>query len=318
MKNLMNNQAINPTGAQKSSAFGNSYLFTGRRLDEKAGVYYYRNRYYNPNSGRFLHRDILGYFDALNLYHYTLNNPVSMTDPLGTSSVETQFAVYYNGIFYREELGAVKVAADFTCSSEDNVEANVNPRIVEPSKGPKQGIRAPVPIICENGKRGFKVEVHFEVYYEPKSWFDRVLKQGQDGGFIGLALYPFLGKGATAGATVGGGLSGLAVRAYDYHSFGVEADVTYQVCCCCNNLKGADKKSYLMVSQYKAIPIVTGKSLNNWASLGVFQDVSQPKCGWGFIDMHQGPSNLPPSWHIRDNGISNPNLNGVIWSYFRK
>ncbi|MFX0066947.1 MAG: RHS repeat-associated core domain-containing protein [Candidatus Hermodarchaeota archaeon] len=39
------------------SQFDNPYLFTGRRLDEKTGLYYYRARYYSPTIGRFLQRD---------------------------------------------------------------------------------------------------------------------------------------------------------------------------------------------------------------------------------------------------------------------
>ena len=42
------------------SAIGNAYLFTGRRYDPETGNYYYRNRYYNQNLGRFLQKDPLG------------------------------------------------------------------------------------------------------------------------------------------------------------------------------------------------------------------------------------------------------------------
>jgi len=39
------------------SAIGNSYMFTGRRYDKESGLYYYRARYYNSVSGRFLQMD---------------------------------------------------------------------------------------------------------------------------------------------------------------------------------------------------------------------------------------------------------------------
>ena len=65
------------------SAISNPYLFTGRRLDEESGIYYYRARMYDPNIGRFLQRDPLGYLDNMNLYAYCLNNSINFTDPYG-------------------------------------------------------------------------------------------------------------------------------------------------------------------------------------------------------------------------------------------
>lgn len=65
------------------SAFGNVYRFTGRRFDDKTGLYYNRNRYYEPTSGRFISRDPLGYPDSLNAYAYVRNNPANRVDPLG-------------------------------------------------------------------------------------------------------------------------------------------------------------------------------------------------------------------------------------------
>jgi RHS repeat-associated protein len=46
---------------QSSDPLGNHWTFTGRFLDEEAGLYYYRARYYDPATGRFLQRDPLGY-----------------------------------------------------------------------------------------------------------------------------------------------------------------------------------------------------------------------------------------------------------------
>jgi RHS repeat-associated protein len=65
------------------SAIGNPWMFTGRQLDEETGLYYYRNRYYDPAKGRFLQRDPDGYVDGLNLYQYVGRNPINSTDPMG-------------------------------------------------------------------------------------------------------------------------------------------------------------------------------------------------------------------------------------------
>ena len=40
-------------------------------------------RYYHPTLGRFINRDPNEYVDGLNLYNYTGNNPILLTDPMG-------------------------------------------------------------------------------------------------------------------------------------------------------------------------------------------------------------------------------------------
>ena len=49
----------------------------------QAGVYHYKARAYEPNLGRFLQTDPVGYDAGLNLYAYVANDPVNMTDPTG-------------------------------------------------------------------------------------------------------------------------------------------------------------------------------------------------------------------------------------------
>ncbi|TKB95631.1 MAG: hypothetical protein E8D41_00280 [Nitrospira sp.] len=59
------------------------YTFTGREFDSESGLYYYRERYYDPSIGRFIHADPLGILAGVNLYAYVNNNPAAFTDPLG-------------------------------------------------------------------------------------------------------------------------------------------------------------------------------------------------------------------------------------------
>ena len=66
-----------------TSAINNPYMFTGRRWDKETEIYHYRNRAYDPELGRFLQRDPLGYVDSMNLYSYVTNNPIRWIDPLG-------------------------------------------------------------------------------------------------------------------------------------------------------------------------------------------------------------------------------------------
>ncbi len=76
--------------ADGASDVANPVTFTGRRLDDESGLYYYRNRYYHGQLGRFVVRDPLGYVSPiLSLYTYTEANPTARDDPFGTDSEST-------------------------------------------------------------------------------------------------------------------------------------------------------------------------------------------------------------------------------------
>lgn len=75
--------AANGIDTFATSQTGNSYAYTGRRLDIETGFYYYRARYYSPQTGRFIQRDPLGYADGMGVYAYVGNNPINFVDPDG-------------------------------------------------------------------------------------------------------------------------------------------------------------------------------------------------------------------------------------------
>ncbi len=62
--------------------------YTGREQDKESGFYYYRARFYDPNTGRFLQKDpepgkVNFPSTIINSYIYVLNNPVNLLDPTG-------------------------------------------------------------------------------------------------------------------------------------------------------------------------------------------------------------------------------------------
>ncbi len=52
-------------------------------MTEPNGFYYMRARYYDPEVGRFISEDPIGFEGGINLYAYASNNPLLLIDPLG-------------------------------------------------------------------------------------------------------------------------------------------------------------------------------------------------------------------------------------------
>jgi len=80
----------NGTGIDISNnpAVNTSFTFTGREWDEDAGLYYYRARYYDASTGRFLQQDpdpgkVQNPMTVINKYAYAGNSPTKYVDPFG-------------------------------------------------------------------------------------------------------------------------------------------------------------------------------------------------------------------------------------------
>src|SRR5213080_185214 len=74
-------------------AYGNSagstrtrYGYTGRERDSLTGLLYYRARFYDPQLGRFISEDPIGFAGGINQFAYVGNNAPNENDPLGLCS----------------------------------------------------------------------------------------------------------------------------------------------------------------------------------------------------------------------------------------
>ena len=63
----------------------NRYVYTGREWDADLDLYYYRARWYDPDTKRFTQEDPV--FESTNRYMYVDNNPMVNTDPTGENPV---------------------------------------------------------------------------------------------------------------------------------------------------------------------------------------------------------------------------------------
>jgi RHS repeat-associated protein len=73
-----------------AGALTNPFQYTARELDSETGLYYYRARYYDPITGRFLSEDALetGGGDV-DFYRYSYDDPTNFTDPYGEQGTGT-------------------------------------------------------------------------------------------------------------------------------------------------------------------------------------------------------------------------------------
>jgi len=87
------NQDNQTTWEASYSAFGavdiatelvtNNHRFPGQYYDAESGLHYNWNRYYDPETGRYITSDPIGLGGGLNTYAYVGGNPLKFVDPYG-------------------------------------------------------------------------------------------------------------------------------------------------------------------------------------------------------------------------------------------
>jgi RHS repeat-associated protein len=91
--------------------FKQPYTYTSRGYDEETGLYFYRARYYDSTSGRFITEDPIRFAGGdVNFYAYVENNPVKFVDPFGLYIINIPSRETYGNMF---PSWAPKLLVDF-------------------------------------------------------------------------------------------------------------------------------------------------------------------------------------------------------------
>ena len=73
-----------------SGSLTNPFQYTARESDPETGLYYYRARYYDQTTGRFVSEDPIGFAAGPNFYPYAGSSPANWVDPFGLQTTTAQ------------------------------------------------------------------------------------------------------------------------------------------------------------------------------------------------------------------------------------
>lgn len=87
--------------------------------DTETGLYYYRARYYDPNSGKFLGEDSGRFPGGVNFYRYAVNDPIKYVDPFGLCppTLNQRLGLGARGVV-NLGIGVGKIAVGLTVTAE--------------------------------------------------------------------------------------------------------------------------------------------------------------------------------------------------------
>ncbi len=110
----------------------NPYRYRGYRYDVETNLYYLNARYYDPSIARFISADDVSFIaddqaPSINIYAYTLNNPVMYLDPSGEFAgaipllpvIAIAFVILFILALFSDEI------AQFVDSAIDSIESEI-------------------------------------------------------------------------------------------------------------------------------------------------------------------------------------------------
>ena len=86
---------------EMSETYENPFRYCGEYYDAETGWIYLRNRYYNPETGRFINEDPAR--DGSNWYVYANNNPIMFFDPFGLAPTTKEAAEMADHIYHWDQ-----------------------------------------------------------------------------------------------------------------------------------------------------------------------------------------------------------------------
>ena len=113
------------TGASLPGNAGGDFRFQGQWLDEATGLYNFRARYYDPETGRFMSYDPIELIEmepeSSNPYQFVYNNPHVYSDPTGMMTIT--------------EVNASQIVSDILATIRANAAMEIRQLIIERAQG---------------------------------------------------------------------------------------------------------------------------------------------------------------------------------------
>ncbi|WP_198388641.1 RHS repeat domain-containing protein, partial [Burkholderia ubonensis] len=131
---------------------GNPTRFQGQYHDDETGLHYNRYRYYDPNCGRFISKDPIGFAGGINVYQYA-PSPIQWIDPLGLAKTTCDLYAFGNASGPRDpRIAGVNRPLGESGDLTANAEGMVGPTIKDgastfgdPNMAPVSGVYYKIP-----------------------------------------------------------------------------------------------------------------------------------------------------------------------------
>ena len=146
------------------------YAFASERVDPESDLIFLRARYYDPDIGRFITKDPLGYSAGFNAYLYCGNNPVNAVDPLGLEAEDPEWLPKV--AWFLKIMGLWNDALDRVNSSEPG---EINTKSIEAMSD--QWMDVAKNYFQENGFANAKEETLYNMLTVAKTLSDSIDKQ---------------------------------------------------------------------------------------------------------------------------------------------
>jgi RHS repeat-associated protein len=124
-------------------------------------------RYFDPEVGRYITRDPIGYGDGLNVYLYVHNNPINHIDPHGLAAVEVEVGPEF-------KRGPLKLQVTVKIDSDGEIQRGngvltLQPEFLKPAKVAKLDLKPDTSFTKLKLELWQPLETAFKLVEDPKS-----------------------------------------------------------------------------------------------------------------------------------------------------